>query len=387
MSIWQMLWTAIFLMIGGAGVDYANAVRALSHLQATSDAAALAGAADLPDIAAALSGAQTYAALNAPTEDFGQVAPDTAIVVGFYNFVTDTFTASAKPRNAVRVRALRTRAGGNALDTVLLKLAGWTALDIGAQSMAVAQADRCPGGALMSQAALQVDAVFTAPGDFCVSGSAITLGPGGPPLAPPEPGPGLPIAADPAFDTLAALPGIVADLRAGRIDALPEAINASVSLGAITPDIALSPGTLYRVSGAVDLGGYRTLRDVALVADGDIAVGPNVVLQNVVLVGDGAITFQASASLGTIDHCPGGTFSTYVFAAGDLSFGPLAQFDGALLASGGALTFAGPARRLGSLHAEAAGPILLPGAAEATACADRLVSHFDTGAGRQRLAN
>ena len=48
-TIWSIYMAVLFLIIGGLALDYTSAERSVAHLQATSDAIALAAVQDLPD--------------------------------------------------------------------------------------------------------------------------------------------------------------------------------------------------------------------------------------------------------------------------------------------------------------------------------------------------
>ena len=83
-------------------------------LQNAADAAALAAVRELPNPVRARSTAVEYAQLNV-TDAFGTVTTESDVVVGNYDFDSNTFTADHAPNNAVRVKALRSRARGNSI--------------------------------------------------------------------------------------------------------------------------------------------------------------------------------------------------------------------------------------------------------------------------------
>ena len=96
------------LATGSLAVDVGNIWVVRTRLQHAADAAALAGAAVLPDEAAVVSGAVKYAELNDHGHP-GILDPDD-IEIGNWDLDARTFTLGANPRNSVRVKIVRSGA-------------------------------------------------------------------------------------------------------------------------------------------------------------------------------------------------------------------------------------------------------------------------------------
>ncbi len=80
-TLFGLLWFILLVGITGMAVDVTDGLRNRTMLQATADAAALAGAIDLPDGSAAVATAVSYAADNMGEDINGSVLdPDDARV-------------------------------------------------------------------------------------------------------------------------------------------------------------------------------------------------------------------------------------------------------------------------------------------------------------------
>ena len=126
-------------IITGLAVDQANGWRIKTQLQAATDAAALAGAANLstPELARTL--AHNVAKMNLPTGEAIQLSD---ISLGHIDPATLEFVASENADgsfDAVQVDASRSSGRANAVPTFLLKLIGNTSLDVNAATVARAQ--------------------------------------------------------------------------------------------------------------------------------------------------------------------------------------------------------------------------------------------------------
>lgn len=131
--------TALFLVAlfacGALAVDAGFAVSRRAELQTVADAAALAGAAFLPDTEAAVAAALEYARKNTPPGAGGPVVRSADVEVGQWNGETRTFFPGGAA-SAVRVRARMTHATGNAAPSFFAHVFGVDSLDIGAQAVA-----------------------------------------------------------------------------------------------------------------------------------------------------------------------------------------------------------------------------------------------------------
>ena len=128
-----------FLVLAGSaaiGIDAAMLYAKEAQLQGAADAAAMAGATQLPDGDAARSMALTYAAKNLPVENDGEILVDTDVSVGNWDSQARTFTADVTPLNAIRVVTRRSTANGNAMPLMFARVFGQDEADLSAVAIA-----------------------------------------------------------------------------------------------------------------------------------------------------------------------------------------------------------------------------------------------------------
>jgi hypothetical protein len=133
-TTWSIAMSIVFLIVGGLAVDAGNAWRTRGMLQATADAAALAGAIELSPIDD--SDARAEAIRVADLNLSEGVLVDADIVSGAWDHASRTLDTSATLSDAVQVTTRRTSAGNNAVPTYLLKLIGIPSWDVGARATA-----------------------------------------------------------------------------------------------------------------------------------------------------------------------------------------------------------------------------------------------------------
>ncbi len=121
-TIWGLTWFMIYLAIGGLAVDVTDAYRNQTLLQGTADAAALAGARELPDESAAEAAAMTSAADNLDQSNYGNVLTSNDVFFGTWDFTTRTFTEGTAVPNAVRVITRRASQNNNAVAMNFLRI-------------------------------------------------------------------------------------------------------------------------------------------------------------------------------------------------------------------------------------------------------------------------
>jgi hypothetical protein len=131
----------VLLAMGAIVIDLGRLYQVRSQLQGTADAAALAGAALLPNETSVRSEAARYAQLNYP--GYGTVVSTNDVVLG--SWINNAFTAGGSPSNAVRVTARRAQANGNQVPLFLGGFVGRQYSDVGASAVAVRNAQ--DGGA------------------------------------------------------------------------------------------------------------------------------------------------------------------------------------------------------------------------------------------------
>jgi hypothetical protein len=135
MTAGGLIFTIMFLAVGGLAVDVSNAISQRTQLQVTADAVAhtalyvrnntLTATAD-DAIAAALALGEE----NMPQSRFGEVLTAGDIEFGVWNRVSRTFSPDPNSRSAVRVWTHRTAEGDNEVVTYLLKFAGFDSFDV-----------------------------------------------------------------------------------------------------------------------------------------------------------------------------------------------------------------------------------------------------------------
>jgi Flp pilus assembly protein TadG len=122
--------------LAAISVDYALALATKAELQATAEAAAMAGAASLPTETNVDNAAIAIAKTNLPVAKFGNVVVASDVVLGNYNSGTGVFTAAGAPVNAVRVVARRATANSNAMPTIFAPIFGVSKMDISVTAIA-----------------------------------------------------------------------------------------------------------------------------------------------------------------------------------------------------------------------------------------------------------
>jgi hypothetical protein len=137
--IWSAVSTAVVGGIAALAFDMSRARAAKGELEAAADAAAMNGANGLTDNTY-LAKAQAAAAEN-KCDGTAVALASADVIVG--NWTGTAFTVNGTPRNAIRVTASRTTAGGNPIRTYLSEILGRTAVDVRATATVsvVKQAD------------------------------------------------------------------------------------------------------------------------------------------------------------------------------------------------------------------------------------------------------
>lgn len=169
-TVWATAWTVIFLIIGGLAVDAGNAWRTKGMLQATADAAALAGAIELRATSDVQARAEAIRIANLNLGD--NVLRTTDIVSGSWSFDTRTVNTAATLKDAVQVTTRRTNATNNALPTFLLKLVGMRSWDVAARATAQRFIPRCIRDGLTARGRVEVSSNNNFVNDICLHGQA-----------------------------------------------------------------------------------------------------------------------------------------------------------------------------------------------------------------------
>jgi Flp pilus assembly protein TadG len=144
------------LGVAGLAVDSAHLTYFKTRMQNVADAAALAAVMELPrgveDLASAdrdgiVAVAQSYAAVNMPSDLYGDVVPAAAVEVGFLDtegsagtvglFYPEASLPAGSILNAVRVSAMRTQTNGNAIRNMFVAVIGGETSDVVATAIAL----------------------------------------------------------------------------------------------------------------------------------------------------------------------------------------------------------------------------------------------------------
>ncbi len=153
-TVWSLGWATAFLLIGGLSIDAGNAWRTKEMLQATADAAALAGTIELD--AMTDDDAREEAIRIADLNLGYTVLIDADIVSGAWDVDTRTLDTAAVLKDAVQVTTRRSSATDNALPTFLLKLIGFSSWDVGARATAQRFIPGCIQSGLISRMRVEV---------------------------------------------------------------------------------------------------------------------------------------------------------------------------------------------------------------------------------------
>ena len=125
----------VLIGAGALGVDVAHLYSVRGELQSTADAAARAGAHQLPNPGNARSQALRFADYNTPGKH-GNVVGASDIEFGFWDTEGRAFTEGATPFNAIRVVAARESGRGNAVAFALAPIFGISRGDVRVEAIA-----------------------------------------------------------------------------------------------------------------------------------------------------------------------------------------------------------------------------------------------------------
>jgi hypothetical protein len=385
------------LMMTGLAMDYANAVRTQSRLQALADSSALAGAMRLPSADQARSEAMSMALLNGNQLREGPMLRTEDIEVGRWSRVSQTFDPHHPRPNAVRLVTRRDETAGNSLPTVLLRMVGVDRLGLSADAIAVRTTRLCSGSGFFSQQTTTVSNTNHFHNGFCLHGEGgvsinnSNVFAGGASISMVDTrnfseGTGnigareslLPYSH--VFTVPDRVMPTIEMMRSGDLTMLPDFITRGpVHRGSINSNFNLVPGTLYIVTGSVNLGSNNIHRDVAIVAAGNISVGSNTNIDRMVLASEGSINFNTNNFIGTDDPdaCLAGAYTSYLFAMGSIAMNSNSTIRGVLMGARGSISLGNNNGRIDGVTAEALGPISFGNADRATACNEGMESAVD----------
>lgn len=160
-TVWALYWTIIFLITAGFVIDASNAYRYRVVLQATADSSALGAimsyrepeyyqvymndASEPPEEFRGRAVAKKVAATIMGQGQNKIVVGDSQIEFGDWDGATFNTAAAAEDVDAAKITALRTRANGNELKTLLMNMfGGRQSWDVGAVAIAHYYKELCP---------------------------------------------------------------------------------------------------------------------------------------------------------------------------------------------------------------------------------------------------
>ena len=135
-TLFGLLWFVLLVGITGMAVDITDGLRNRTMLQATADAAALAGAIDLPDQAAVVATAVAYAAENMGEDVNGSVLDPDDVLVGLWDPATQSLDTTSAFPDAVMVTVRRSAENANAVPVNFLRIIGLQTWNVVAQAVA-----------------------------------------------------------------------------------------------------------------------------------------------------------------------------------------------------------------------------------------------------------
>lgn len=187
-TVWALYWTIIFLITAGFVIDASNAYRYRVVLQATADSSALGAIMsyrepeyyqvymnDTSEPPEEFRGRAVAKKVAATIMGQGQnkiVVGDSQIEFGDWDGATFNTAAAAEDIDAAKITALRTRANGNELKTLLMNMfGGRKSWDVGAVAIAHYYKEICPKKeGIMAGNTLNLSSGNTFTGDLCLHG-------------------------------------------------------------------------------------------------------------------------------------------------------------------------------------------------------------------------
>ena len=375
-TILGLFWFMVLVAFCGLAVDVTNGFRNRTILQATADAAALAGAIDLPNQNAAVATAVNYSSGNMAGKMYGDVLKPEDVVIGTWNKTTRKFTPGGALPDSVYVRLRQTASNSNAVPVNFLRIIGLTQWEVNAQAIAQRFIPECLNDGLIARGIVDISSNNGFVNRICVHGQkgvhmqnhnsyqkGVTV-------SMPKPASQLVV----PTNGMQSNPGLPEALRQNRLDprmvnhineimtgvlnrqayVMPNYINANRSV--ITVDdkfvfntTTYTQGRVYRVqcnpNKQVSIANNAVIQNVAIISECGISVGSNATLINTVLgstaLGNGPkpldnsnINFSSNVNLGAPDNCqPGG--GVQIFSSASVLFSSSMRINGLQVVAAG----------------------------------------------------
>lgn len=385
-SGWSLVWTMIFIVLGGFAVDVSNVLRTQAHLQATADVAVHAAVIELPDADAARSEAIRIAQLNMAPERHGDALVTTDIQIGTWTAEAGFSEGGAVP-DAVRVLTSRTEEKSNPLPTYLLRFGIRDRWQVGAQSTAQRYDPPCTRDGLLARGTVEMSSNNDFYNGICVYGyesvklsqnntfeEGVIVG---------------------MFDlAMLQVPSDDIDSNVGLKDALragftePRLVDKIDELlvellDPTSPDqpdyitgirynvkekdfnpAALVAGNIYNVTcsggNALKISGPTVISQVVIVTNCKVEFDADLVIGNAVVAtsstSNHSLTGSAGVSLGFPDNCTAGG-GAQLITAGDVHFAAQMEYHGSQIVAAGDVTMAAQAGGIMGTSVQAGGDI------------------------------
>jgi len=173
-TIWSLTWLSLYIAIGGLAVDMTDAYRNRTGLQATADAAALAGVMSLPDEAEVTYQALTVVGINMDSATNGQVLLAPEVVIGTWDFDSRSFAPGGADPNAVWVVTRRSEQNANPLGMNFLRILSLIGLNthwnIATEAIAVKFIPGCLGSGLIARNHVKMGGNNELVNEVCIHG-------------------------------------------------------------------------------------------------------------------------------------------------------------------------------------------------------------------------
>lgn len=382
----------VFLMVLAFVIDGGLVRLNANRLQVSADAAALAGASQLPDDAMVKTAALEYSDKNYEPVGGSRVLRASDVLTGHWD--GSAFEAGAEPKNAVQVVTKRGEANNNPLATLLGAVTRIDSFEIERSAVAVAGGGiaLCQNGGLFSNSKLESGSNNDYVANFCIYGadgvkisSDNSFGPGTivamNDLRDFEQG-GSNADVDDALLELdepllltGLIPTIISNMRAGDFSQLPPFITKGpVRLEEIKKETPLKKGTLYIVDKGAEFEGL--VEEIAVVAREPIKASSDSTLRDVVFATPDEIDIGSNIEIGNSEFCNNAEYSVYLFSRKLIKFGSNNSFLGVQMASKGKIEFGSNTTGALNVYGEADGEINYGSNETMGSCATGLSSFF-----------
>ena len=399
-TVWSLSWFMLLAGVAGLAIDSTDGLRNKTMLQATADAAALAGVIDLPDEAGARASAVAYAQYNMAPEIHGKVLDAGDVHVGAWDPDTRSLDTSAADPDTVLVTTWRGEKNVNPVPVTFLKIIGLDAWNVQARAAAQRFIPECLREGLISRKMIDMSSNNHFTNEICVHGqkgqniqSNNTFDPGVTvgmydldTLELPASG----------FDTNAGLRDAVREqsLDPRMVDQIDEIIAGVLALDpAYTPgyiDLSkpvietkpnfnfndVSPHRVYYVQCKPNqnlvIPANSVIQHIVLIADCQITIGGHAQIMNSFIAsrsggttgsgqlnrGDANITTAAGVQLGTPDKCAAGG-GAQLFSNATIATSSSTKIDGVQLVANGEIALGAETQGIRGISAQAGGDITM----------------------------